>query len=1568
MGVCISKATDSVTSTRDRPGTLDAPEVLSDVFLPHSEINLAVTSEEWNRECIDVSNSSSTSALRSGSSRLQLASEEVINDLRSHPEGDYLHQKLLESNLKIIDLESEIAQLKKKIAPSPTRDAIEVETAAMNQEILSMQINKESQAALQSACNEILTNSSRSVYHLDTISSQRPFTKASPHLDFDEDAEDDELMKSLFDIIGSETGCITKQCIERARSELTLGYLSTQPSSEDWERLAAALETKLLSSHGGKGIDFNTFKQVAVAEIPKMPGRVHWACSLNLGNTLAKHLKPGTIFDGQRGIKEMAEADVIAACAEFAKLVPSIVVAAWRGLREGKALSAEDANSKFAMTEGAFAGKFATLDDFYRGVEHKLGQPNPKLHEGMLKEHCARPNAGTLFLAPNYGLCTTPRWEWQWTVAGADLESPYADLRERLAAMGGKYPGEEGDRCSQSTIRFSVEACGDGASLLSDSDGVRSAAAGLEAVAEALNSALLEDLASDAAGMLDSAEQRLRGVVVVEPAAVRGGSVVMAVTLPMPRAAFSEARNDLLRRAVSRVGGVAEERVRVEEVTERVWVYCKFTSEGRLREALERTPLESLGWFMLAQHSRLGLGPEAAESCEALAAAALRCAPSASLTAREWCAGFDAEAQGVRDLVQTLVDAYEEQTAAWAALGWHRRQGRTRDGTVELLMARPDIEPVVERARLRKEEFAALRLYTGPLYMLYNALMRDFPPRVVEGLAGNRYETTMFVIISGITKLAKVTPVPPKRLLYRGLGGMLLPEQFWKRTAQGFLGGVELGLMSTTADRSIAIQYSGHEKRRAMMLEIQAGRIDVGGSLGFLSQYAGEEEFLMQPLSCLEVTGRPRMDRTERGEVLVVPTRVNVNLKSVTVEELTERRKILHLAMAKNLREELSYEAADNVDRFLSRAALRAKGVAEVMSGVVAVDPDSCTAQLKSGGMVGFPYMLISSGRAYFEVEVLEADKRAQLFVGAAGSNFSREAGKAHGPQARLGWGSAVSWGVYSIPAEEDLASFRLHDFDLDRDGIPSPWGGVFAAGDVLGVACDADRGVLAVSRNGSFAPPFGDAFTEGVRPGPAVGAGVFFAFGGEKATLRYNTGADPVGRPLRFAPPGRGLPEQVAAGFTTVADASAVGLDAAALVLLFQAAYAGHEALDAADFNEDQRYKELVNEVLDLKVRLLNKQRAVIALCEEGAGPAQVRRCADAPCTDFGGGALEVECPYRWRDVFSGYFLHKPLVEVPLGLAPAQVALVWEAVMAAGEAVKEVKLGAEVLPARSLLHTLSLTGAHLQYAKYGAAVAGLAIAGLGLTNVDLRGHEFDPLATQRLIDAVANTVSITAINGCCLTSMADGALQANVRQAIAAGCSLSVPVFQDVKFGNGADLATCVSRIATQSKPQAPRADKILGTWLNRAGWAFVLARVQALEWLALDLKEQKLGRVGATALAKCVAQMTSLRTLDLRESQLDATCAAAIAGQLSALGALRSLDLRENHFGGVGWDAALEGISRSARPPMLSLARSLARSLAHLCSLTHWFLLPPSLPIPRPGATRTNARSQRSCAEHKP
>ena len=64
---------------------------------------------------------------------------------------------------------------------------------------------------------------------------------------------------------------------------------------------------------------------------------------------------------------------------------------------------------------------------------------------------------------------------------------------------------------------------------------------------------------------------------------------------------------------------------------------------------------------------------------------------------------------------------------------------------------------------------------------------------------------------------------------------------------------VEYGLMSTTTEKLTACEYSGVAKERGTVFEISAGRIDVGASISFLSQYPGEAEFLMPPLCCLEV-------------------------------------------------------------------------------------------------------------------------------------------------------------------------------------------------------------------------------------------------------------------------------------------------------------------------------------------------------------------------------------------------------------------------------------------------------------------------------------------------------------------------------------------------------------------------------------------------------------------------------------------------------------------------------------------------------------------------------------------
>ena len=377
------------------------------------------------------------------------------------------------------------------------------------------------------------------------------------------------------------------------------------------------------------------------------------------------------------------------------------------------------------------------------------------------------------------------------------------------------------------------------------------------------------------------------------------------------------------------------------------------------------------------------------------------------------------------------------------------------------LLERAGVKAEVERAGLLREEVICLRLYTGPMFVLYNTALRGLPPHHVRCLLDNRYETTIFVIASGVTKLAKVTGVPANRLLYRGLGGeLVLPDQFWRsfeecqvalavRTggapqaqlalgalearvglskaqvmisrhkvecrvlrlppngrpagrdpsgadlpaevrvvsegrAEGgtvrlavallmstfdfghglqarfreavrlccgpgaldvsieevahkprdFKGGVEFGLLSTTSSKATALGYSGARRQRGMIFEIQAGRVDVGESIQFLSQYPGEDEYLMQPLSCLEVTGEPRLDSSgDGGEVIAIPLRVNVNLKAVTVEDLIRRRKALQLAMAKNLGEDLLLIAGAQAEALQAVLARRRAGAVELIRG-----------------------------------------------------------------------------------------------------------------------------------------------------------------------------------------------------------------------------------------------------------------------------------------------------------------------------------------------------------------------------------------------------------------------------------------------------------------------------------------------------------------------------------------------------------------------------------------------------------------------------------------------------------
>ena len=62
---------------------------------------------------------------------------------------------------------------------------------------------------------------------------------------------------------------------------------------------------------------------------------------------------------------------------------------------------------------------------------------------------------------------------------------------------------------------------------------------------------------------------------------------------------------------------------------------------------------------------------------------------------------------------------------------------------------------------------------------------------------------------------------------------MLLPPQFWVPHGDPlWKGGVERALMSTTADKNVALHYANG---RGTVVEIDVGRIQIGGDVSFLS-------------------------------------------------------------------------------------------------------------------------------------------------------------------------------------------------------------------------------------------------------------------------------------------------------------------------------------------------------------------------------------------------------------------------------------------------------------------------------------------------------------------------------------------------------------------------------------------------------------------------------------------------------------------------------------------------------------------------------------------------------------
>ena len=74
---------------------------------------------------------------------------------------------------------------------------------------------------------------------------------------------------------------------------------------------------------------------------------------------------------------------------------------------------------------------------------------------------------------------------------------------------------------------------------------------------------------------------------------------------------------------------------------------------------------------------------------------------------------------------------------------------------------------------------------------------------------------------------------------------MLLPHEFWVPHGEpAWKGGVERALMSTTADKAVALHYANG---KGTVVEIDVGRIQIGGDVSFLSMVPSPPSPLILP-------------------------------------------------------------------------------------------------------------------------------------------------------------------------------------------------------------------------------------------------------------------------------------------------------------------------------------------------------------------------------------------------------------------------------------------------------------------------------------------------------------------------------------------------------------------------------------------------------------------------------------------------------------------------------------------------------------------------------------------------
>ena len=152
-------------------------------------------------------------------------------------------------------------------------------------------------------------------------------------------------------------------------------------------------------------------------------------------------------------------------------------------------------------------------------------------------------------------------------------------------------------------------------------------------------------------------------------------------------------------------------------------------------------------------------------------------------------------------------------------------------------------------ASLTQAEVAALRMYTGPFYSVWNSVLRMYS---TDTTLLPKWRTCISILYNAIVKLSYNSQ---KASVYRGINetNVSIPDAFFNAsTAGGFAGGVELAFMSTSTDINVAVEYALNIKtKKATVFEIAFDGASRGAQVQWVSQFPYEAELLYPPCTYL---------------------------------------------------------------------------------------------------------------------------------------------------------------------------------------------------------------------------------------------------------------------------------------------------------------------------------------------------------------------------------------------------------------------------------------------------------------------------------------------------------------------------------------------------------------------------------------------------------------------------------------------------------------------------------------------------------------------------------------------